>query len=71
MADFCKACSIEHFGIDYKELAGLTTKDDWLAGRAVVVICEGCGAIQVDPQGNCVTFDCLCAGEEGHGGPWV
>jgi hypothetical protein len=67
MADFCKACSEELFGKDTKDLAGITTDDDWQKGLAGVVICEGCGYIQVDPHGNCATNDCLKKGEPGHG----
>lgn len=57
MADFCKQCSIEIFGKDFGELAGLTTVEDWANGKAVVALCEDCGPIQVDPDGNCIT-DC-------------
>lgn len=70
MADFCKACSIDHFNEDFKELAGLTPVDAWKESKAVVVTCEGCGHIQVDPEGNCASNDCSCAGQEGHGVPW-
>jgi hypothetical protein len=58
MADFCKQCSIENFGEDYRDLAGITTQEDWEQGRACVVLCEGCGPIQVDPEGNC-TGNCI------------
>lgn len=71
MADFCKQCSIDSLGEDYKDLAKITTLEDWQSGKAVCVICEGCGFIQVDPEGNCVSPDCLCSGKEGHGLPWV
>lgn len=49
MADFCRQCSIEIFGSDFKELAGLC-KEDEVAG----VICEGCGYTYVDHNGCCV-----------------
>ena len=71
MADFCKQCSIDMFGQDFRELAGITEEDKWQQGLAATVICEGCGVIQVDPSGNCVSPDCLCQGQEGHGLPWV
>ncbi len=72
MADFCKACSHDHFGKDFGELAGLTTKEAWAEEKAAVVICEGCGPIQVDPEGVCVSEGCLRAGQPGHGGiPFV
>lgn len=59
MADFCKQCSIEMFDQDFEELAGITSHADWQEDKAAVVICEGCGPIQVDPEGNCVSKDCL------------
>ena len=62
MADFCKSCSEEHFGQDFKELAGITTSDAFASARAAVVICEGCGPIQVDPEGRCVSLDCSLHG---------
>jgi len=63
MADFCKQCSIKIFGEDFKELAGITKKEDADKNMYVPVICEGCGFIQVDPEGRCVTENCL---EYGH-----
>lgn len=71
MAEFCKACSIKTFGEDFKELAGITQQEYWDKGQACTMICEGCGPIQVDPAGNCVSKDCMCQGEEGHALPWV
>jgi RNase P subunit RPR2 len=62
MAAFCKQCSIAVFGLDFKELARLTSEEDWKQGKACFVLCEGCGAIQVDPEGKCVS-KCLL----GHG----
>lgn len=59
MADFCKQCSLEKFGKDFKDLTNITTEEDWNQGRSCVVICEGCGIIQVDPDGNCISNDCL------------
>jgi hypothetical protein len=67
MADFCRACSIEHFGKDTEDLKGLISESKYKEGLAPVVVCEGCGAIQVDHLGNCLTKDCLLAGKEGHG----
>lgn len=72
MADFCKECARLLFGQEMPcDLHGITTVEDWAAGKAVAVICEGCGPIQVDPEGNCVSPDCLQAGKPGHGLPWV
>ena len=59
MADFCQQCSLELFGDDYQELAGLSTAEDTAKGLFPVVICEGCGFIQVDHEGKCVSEDCL------------
>lgn len=67
MSDYCRACSEDLFGRDYGEMAGLTSPADWAAGRAAIVLCEGCGPIQVDPDGRCVSADCTRAGRSGHG----
>jgi hypothetical protein len=65
MADFCKQCSIHMFGKDFKELAKITKPEAWADGRACAVICEGCGPVQVDPEGTCVSSDCLKKHGEG------
>lgn len=52
MADFCKECSIEMWGSDTKDLAGLITKEEVAEGLGAVVICEGCGVIRVDHEGK-------------------
>jgi len=62
MASFCKQCSEELFGEDFGDYRGVTSPSAWLAGFACIVVCEGCGAIQVDPNGACVSSDCLRAG---------
>lgn len=54
MADFCKKCSIEMFGKDCEDFKG--------SEMFQLAICEGCGVIQVDPDGNCISDDCLCEG---------
>ena len=59
MADLCKQCSIELYGRDFGDLKGITSKKDWEQGKATVVLCEGCGIIQVDPDGRCISQDCL------------
>lgn len=71
MADYCKQCSIDLFGSDRRDLAGITSGRDWRNGLADVVTCEGCGVIQIDPEGNCVSRDCECSGKSGHGLPWL
>ena len=55
MASFCKQCSIEIFDEDLGDLAGLE--------YGALVMCEGCGFIQIDTEGRCVSLDCL----ENHG----
>lgn len=66
MADFCPAC----WGSYCDDLAGLTKPFDRLFDRAAVVLCEGCGPIQVDENGNCISPNCDCAGEPGHNVPY-
>ena len=58
MADFCKGCSEEHFGRDTGDLLGLSTKEDTQNGLYPLVLCEGCGPIQVDHTGKCISVDC-------------
>ena len=64
MADFCKACSLEMFGEDFRELAEITTPEDTARGQFAVVICEGCAGSLVDHEGVC-QGDCM---ELEHGG---
>ena len=64
MADFCKQCSFDIFGEDTGDLAGLLSQEDDEAGYKAVVLCEGCGPIQVNNAGECLSADCL----EQHGG---
>jgi hypothetical protein len=59
MADFCKQCSLATFGTDYKELAGLINPQQYAKGLTGLAICEGCGVINVDPDGVCISEDCL------------
>ena len=63
MADFCKQCSIFMFGSDTGDLEGISKPEDTAKGLYATVICEGCGFIQVDHEGRCITEDCL---EKGH-----
>lgn len=51
MADFCKQCSEETFGKDFGDLAGMP--------KYSVTLCEGCGPIQVDVDGSCISNDCI------------
>jgi hypothetical protein len=59
MADFCKQCSLEIFGKDYKDMAGLSTEEHTKKGKFAIVLCEDCGATQVDHDGVCISKDCL------------
>ena len=51
MSSFCGQCSIEVFGEDFKELAGITTPEEFSKGLARKALCESCGLISVDPDG--------------------
>lgn len=58
MADFCKQCSIDTFGEDFHDMAGLGPagcEAEWLCQ----VLCEGCGPTMVDQSGTCVDPHCL------------
>lgn len=55
MADFCKDCSIEIFGEDFHELAGLVPER-----KTTSALCEGCqheGLCEVDHTGKCLKRD--------------
>lgn len=67
MADFCLQCNLDLFFGPYSDLDGLSTPDDTANGLYPVVLCEGCGPIQVDHIGRCVSVDC----EGRHGDPAV
>jgi hypothetical protein len=66
MADYCQQCSLEIWQHDHGDLAGLSGPEDTAAGLYAVVLCEGCGPIQVDHAGRCVSTDCA---REGHHAP--
>jgi hypothetical protein len=66
MADFCAQCAEDLFGDGHSsDFAGLSTAQETAAGLYHVVLCEGCGPIQVDHTGRCVSIDCI----EQHGKP--
>lgn len=46
MADFCKDCSIELFGEDFNDFAGLCKENEM-----IYVLCEGCGWVYVNHFG--------------------
>lgn len=52
MADFCKQCSIEMFGEDHGDLADLISEEKVKLGFGASVLCEGCGFILVDHEGE-------------------
>lgn len=55
MAEFCNQCEP-----DYKDFYSPKHREnEEKLGLYRIVICEGCGPIQVDWQGNCVSVDCL------------
>lgn len=58
MADFCAQCSVDTFGKDFGDMNALSKAEDTAAGIYPVVLCEGCGPIQVDHEGRCVSPDC-------------
>lgn len=58
MADFCKVCSVMMFNRDFEELAGLSTAEDTENGLYCWVLCEGCGSVQVDHTGKCISEFC-------------
>lgn len=64
MADFCKQCSTELFGEDFGDFVGLSTIKQTEEGLYPLVLCEGCGAIQVDHTGKCMSCDCLRNGHK-------
>ena len=52
MADFCMDCSLEIFGEDLGDLAGLGNGKVLQPGYGWVALCEGCGPILVDSSGK-------------------
>lgn len=68
MAEFCKQCA-NYWGSE-PDFVGFTTEEEWEKGYAKVVLCEGCGPIQVNPAGECVSEDCDCNGHKGSRETW-
>lgn len=65
MAEFCTQC-LEELLCEpghASDFMGLSTVEDTLQEEYAVVLCEGCGVIQVDHTGRCVSPDC----EKQHG----
>ena len=56
MAEFCRQCA-ETLKVPV-DFSGLSTPADTEAGVYPFALCEGCGYIQVDHEGRCVSPDC-------------
>lgn len=55
MIDFCKQCSIDNFGSDMGDFAGIAPENG-----GAIVLCEGCGfACVVTHDGTCISDSCL------------
>lgn len=54
MSDFCKQCSEELFGEDTGDMKDISTESDTKNNMFAVVLCESCGPIQVDHNGQCI-----------------
>lgn len=52
MADFCKECSIKIFGKDFRDMVGLSTREDTINKIYAPAFCEECGPILVDHWGT-------------------
>lgn len=52
MADFCKECSIETFGKDFGDFAGIITEEQFKSNNEYYELCEGCGYARIDHEGN-------------------
>lgn len=57
MADFCKQCA-NNLGFTELDLVFPNLRK----GEYMSALCEGCGAIQVNSKGECISSDCLCPG---------
>jgi hypothetical protein len=57
MASFCMQCSIDIFGEDHKDLAGLVSELRYRNGFLAVALCEQCGPVYVDPSGRKVNSE--------------
>lgn len=52
MADFCKQCSVEMFGSDTRDLAGLMSAEKYTDEVGALALCECCGPVVVDIEGQ-------------------
>ena len=67
MADFCKQCSLSEFGEDFGDLKGLGMGRPLPLDHGWLALCEGCGPITVNENGECMSLDCLEKGHQAHG----
>lgn len=59
MADFCKQCTEDNICLDGpNDFEGVISEAEEAAGTTAVVLCEGCGPIQVNRAGECLSVDC-------------
>jgi hypothetical protein len=62
MADFCWQCTEELHGKSLCSKNDLRDQSFWfdtyIRKKFPIVLCEGCGLIQVDHKGRCVSKDC-------------
>lgn len=59
MADFCRQCTLDNWGIEGCDYEHFAREPLLPQGHGFEVICEGCGFTFVDNQGNCIAEDCL------------
>jgi hypothetical protein len=52
MAEFCMQCSIENFGEDFGDMAGIGTPESDAQKLYPILLCESCGPVQVDSAGR-------------------
>ena len=52
MANFCKSCCFDLFGVDISDFDGIMSEEDYNNGMVANVLCEGCGYIEVDHKGE-------------------
>ena len=58
MSDFCKQCSIKIFGEDNQDLKGLGDGKELSKDCGWQALCEGCGPIVVNDEGECIANWC-------------
>ena len=56
MADFCRQCTRKLFGVDAHDYGNLKPLEP---GMGYPVLCEDCGPIYVNDQGECISHTCM------------